>query len=63
MTGYETGALLAALALLVAVVPLTARTVDALLARRRRRSHERAAAAFLRGAWRDALLPDDRNGR
>jgi hypothetical protein len=61
MTPHETWALLAALGLLVACVPLTAYAVDHLLARRERRRHDAARDAFLRGAWRDALLPDERD--
>lgn len=59
MTGHEWGMLLAALGILVALVPLTARAADALLAYRTRRARERAADAFLAGRWRD--VPDERD--
>jgi hypothetical protein len=61
MTPAETWALLGALALLVALVPLTAYAVDALLARHARRAHERAVDAFLAGRWRD--VADERDDR
>lgn len=54
MTPHETWALVAALGLLVACVPLTAYAVDHLLAARARRRDDAARAAFLRGTWRDS---------